>query len=144
MAHSPADVNDEGLEFLTVRHLATLTTLLPDGRPHVVPVGFTVDFPQDGGSALARVITSGTSQKAHNAARDGRVAIGQVDGGRWITVEGTATVSDDPERVAEAVARYAVRYRQPRVNPRRVVVEIRIDRLLGSSAFFGELPEESA
>lgn len=139
MSHSPAEVNDDGLAFLTVRHLATLTTLLPDGRPHVVPVGFT----WDGAHGLARVITSGTSQKAHNAARDPRVAIGQLDGGRWITVEGTATVSDDAERVAEAVTRYAARYRQPRVNPARVVIEVAVDRLLGSAVFFGEHPEET-
>ena len=31
------------LDFLTERHLATLTTLRPDGTPHVVPVGFTYD-----------------------------------------------------------------------------------------------------
>ena len=35
----PADV----LDFLTERHLATLTTLRRDGTPHVVPVGFTYD-----------------------------------------------------------------------------------------------------
>src|SRR5690606_37891896 len=29
--------------FVTERHLATLTTLRPDGTPHVVPVGFTWD-----------------------------------------------------------------------------------------------------
>ena len=31
------------LDFLTERHLATLTTLRRDGSPHVVPVGFTYD-----------------------------------------------------------------------------------------------------
>jgi hypothetical protein len=40
-------------------------------------------------------------------------------------------VSDDPERVAEAVRRYALRYRQPSENPHRVVVEIAVDRVLG-------------
>ncbi len=38
---------------------------------------------------------------------------------------------EDPERVAEAVRRYALRYRQPAENPRRVVVEIAVDRVLG-------------
>ena len=41
------------------------------------------------------------------------------------------TGSDDPERVAEAVRRYALRYRQPSENPQRVVIEIRVDRVLG-------------
>jgi PPOX class probable F420-dependent enzyme len=110
--------------FLTERHLATITTLRPDGTPHVVPVGFTWD------GALARVITSGASRKAAHA--DGaRVALCQVDGARWLTVEGKAIVSSDPERVAEAVRRYAERYRQPRVNPQRVVIEVTVDRMMG-------------
>jgi hypothetical protein len=41
-------------------------------------------------------------------------------------------VREDPESVADAVARYAVRYRQPRENPARVVVEISVDRILGN------------
>ena len=55
----------------------------------------------------------------------------QVDRARWLSLEGVPVVSDDPERVAEAVRRYALRYRQPAENPRRVVVEIAVDRVLG-------------
>lgn len=121
----PADV----LAFLSERHLATLTTIRPDGTPHVVPVGFSWD--SDAG--LARVITSGGSRKAANVATRGRVALCQVDGRRWLTLEGKAVVSDDPERVGEAVRRYAARYRQPRVNPQRVVIEITVDRVMGNA-----------
>jgi PPOX class probable F420-dependent enzyme len=130
VAHSPADLNADALELLTARHLATLTTLRTDGSPHVVPVGFTWDPER----SLARVITSGTSVKARLAARGGRVAICQVDGGRWLTLEGTSSVSADPAAVADAVARYAARYRQPRVNPARVVVEVAVTRVLGSAS----------
>lgn len=135
MSHSPADLNAEGLEFLTVRHLASLTTLRTDGTPHVVPVGFTWEVER----GLARVITSGPSQKARNAERGGRAVLCQLDGGRWLSLEGTPQVSDDPDRVADAVARYALRYRQPRVNPRRVVVEVSVDRILGSATFFSSV-----
>ena len=38
-----------------------------------------------------------------------------------------------PEAVRDAELRYAQRYRTPRVNPRRVVIEVRIERVLGSS-----------
>jgi F420H(2)-dependent biliverdin reductase len=41
-------------------------------------------------------------------------------------------VRDDPASVADAEARYARRYRQPRENPARVVVEISVDRVLGN------------
>jgi hypothetical protein len=57
-----------------------------------------------------------------------------VDGGRWLTLEGAADVTDDPERVAEAVRRYAERYRTPRPNPERVAVEVTVDRVLGRAA----------
>jgi hypothetical protein len=41
-------------------------------------------------------------------------------------------VRRDPESVAEAERRYAERYRNPRPNPERVVLEIAVTRLLGS------------
>ena len=130
MAIDPSDPGPELLAFLTERHLATLTTLRPDGTPHVVPVGFTYDAT----TRTARVITSGTSAKArHLHDGGGRVAVCQVDGRRWVTLEGTAGVRDDAAAVADAVARYAVRYRQPRENPARVVLEISVDRILGGT-----------
>ena len=125
---SPAELNDDVLAFLRERHLSTLTTLRADGSPHVVPVGFTWD-PTAG---VVRVITSGTSQKARNAGRGDRAVVCQVEGRRWLALEGPARVLRDADAVADAVERYAVRYRQPRVNPERVVVEIAVDRVLGN------------
>ncbi len=130
MSHDLTDLGATALEFLTERHLATLTTLRPDGSPHVVPVGMTFD-PATG---TARVITSGSSAKVRHVRAGGRrVALCQVDGRRWLTLEGSAVVRDDPASVAEAVERYARRYRQPRENPARVVVEITVDRILGNA-----------
>jgi hypothetical protein len=40
-------------------------------------------------------------------------------------------VERDAVAVADAVARYARRYRQPRENPQRVVLVIEVERLLG-------------
>jgi PPOX class probable F420-dependent enzyme len=130
VSRAPAELGPETLAFLTERHLATLTTLRRDGTPHVVPVGVTYDA----ATGTARVITSGASAKARHV-REGRfrVAVCQVDGRRWLTLEGTAVVRDDPAAVAEAVERYARRYRQPRENPSRVVVEISVDRILGNA-----------
>lgn len=130
MSRNPADLAPATLEFLTERHLATLTTLRADGTPHVVPVGVTYDP----ATATARVITSGGSAKArHVRAGQARVAVCQVDGARWLTLEGAAVVKDDAASVEDAVERYARRYRQPRVNPARVVIEISVDRVLGNA-----------
>ena len=128
MAINPRELSDEALAFLTDRHLATLTTLRRDGSPHVVPVGFTWDATP----GIARVITSGTSQKARNAGRRGRAVVCQVEGRYWLSLEGPSRVLTDADSVADAVERYAVRYRQPRVNPARVVIEIAVDRVLGN------------
>ncbi|MER6435320.1 MULTISPECIES: pyridoxamine 5'-phosphate oxidase family protein [unclassified Streptomyces] len=128
----PRDPDPAYLAFWRERHLCTLTTLRADGSPHVVPVGVTYD-PQAG---LARVITRGTSAKAKHVTAAGaegaRVAVCQVDGRRWATLEGRATVSADPSRVAEAERRYAERYgRTPSPNPARVVIEISLTSALG-------------
>lgn len=125
------DLNDLGGDvttFLTERHLATLTTLRADGSPHVVPVGFTYEVD----TQLARVITSGESVKARNAGREGAIgALCQVDRARWLTLSGPMHVESDPDAVEDAERRYAGRYRQPRVNPLRVVLVMQVTRLMG-------------
>ena len=128
MSTAPTDLSPEALEFVTARHLATLTTLRPDGSPHVVPVGFTWDAE----ALVVRVITSGPSRKARNAAAGGRAVVCQVDGRHWLSFEGVARVRTEPAVVADAERRYAARYRVPRENPERVVVEIAVDRVLGN------------
>ena len=129
MPLDPADLSPEVLAFLGEYHLASLTTARPDGSPHVVPVGFSYS-PADG---IARVITWAESKKARNVAANpgGRAVVCQVDGGRWLSLEGPATVTDDPARVAAAVAGYAGRYRQPGEREDRVAIEIHVDRILG-------------
>ena len=122
-------LTDDALEFLREYHLATLSTLGRDDRIHAVPVGFTYE---DG---IVRVIGTGGSQKFLNAQRRGRASICSVDRARWISFEGPARVVTDPDAVAHAVALYAARYRQPRVNPERVVLELQVERVLGSAQF---------
>lgn len=128
VATLPRDLSPEALEFMTVRHLATLTTLRADGSPHVVPVGFTWDAER----SLARVITSRTSRKARNAAAGCLAVLCQVEGRHWLSLQGRAHVLDDAESVAEAVQRYAARYREPRPNPDRVVIAIEVTSVLGN------------
>ena len=118
--------------FWAERHLCTLTTLRRDGSPHVVAVGATL---LDG---VCRVISSSSAAHIRHI-RDGgiRVAVCQVDGARWTTIEGTAAVLDNADDVAFAEKLYAARYRPPRPNPARVVIEIGVTKVLGSSAFTG-------
>ena len=125
MALDPTD--PPVLAFTAERHLATLTTLRADGSPHVVAVGFSFDA----AAGVARVITFPAAVKARNAARGGRAAVSQVDGGRWLTMEGPVRLVIDPEGVAAAVAGYAARYGAPRQRPDRVAIEIAVDRVLG-------------
>ncbi|PRC55117.1 PPOX class F420-dependent enzyme, partial [Mycobacterium sp. ITM-2017-0098] len=74
------------------------------------------------------------SQKAVNADERGVAVLSQVDGARWLSLEGKSTVNTDIEAVRDAGLRYAQRYRTPRANPKRVVIEVRVERVLGSSS----------
>jgi PPOX class probable F420-dependent enzyme len=115
-------------EFWAERHLCTVSTIRRDGTLHSVPVGATYD-PATG---TARIITSGTSQKVRNIAHNAHIAICQIDGRRWSTLEGHATIRTDPEAVRDAEERYARRYKQPRPNPERVVIMVTVTRVLGT------------
>ncbi|RFD24147.1 F420-dependent biliverdin reductase [Mycobacterium uberis] len=130
MANTATRLTDDALAFLTERHLAMLTTLRADNSPHVVAVGFTFD-PK---THIARVITTGGSQKAVNADRGGIAVLSQVDGARWLSLEGRACVNSELDAVRDAELRYAQRYRIPQANPQRVVIEVQVKRVLGSSA----------
>lgn len=129
MALDIDQLDDSVMEFLTERHLATLTTLRTDGSPHVVAVGFSYD-PD---AKVARVITWATSQKAINVGRmeasGQHGAVCQVDGGRWLTLEGPVRlVTDD---VQPGVDGYAARYQQPKERDDRAVLEISVTKILG-------------
>jgi F420H(2)-dependent biliverdin reductase len=129
MSFDPRALPPEAQRFLTERHPATLTTLRRDGSPHVTPISFT----WDAAAGLVRIITFAGAQKVQNLASwpTPRAVVCQIEGGRWLTFEGLAHVTDEPTRVAEAVRRYAARYRVPGQRDDRVAVEITVDRVLG-------------
>ena len=124
---SPSDLTSAELRFLTERHLATLTTLRKDNTPHVVAIAFGYDP----GSGLVRIISSDRTRKVRNIESNGIAAICQVDGARWLTMEGTAQVVRDPDLIRLAVEAFEARYRPTRENPDRVAIEIRVGRILG-------------
>lgn len=121
--------------FVTERHLATLTTLRTDGTPHVVPVAFTWNAEQ--GTAIMTTREGSAKVRNIEAAAAGGVpargALCQVDGGRWLTLEGELTVLRDPEVIADAERRYATRYRHLEPSPTRIVLRLAVDRLMGSA-----------
>jgi PPOX class probable F420-dependent enzyme len=125
--NAPADLAADAHAFLAERHLGTLSTTRADGTLHVCAVGFT----WDADTARVRIITRDGSQKVRNVERTGRAAVGQVDGARWLSLEGPARVVRHPAAVAEAVARYTERYQEPRPNAERVAIEISVERVLG-------------
>ncbi|TVL92525.1 pyridoxamine 5'-phosphate oxidase family protein [Streptomyces sp. LX-29] len=132
MAMDPRNPDPDYLAFWRERQLCTLTTLRPNGTPHVVPVGVTYD-PEAG---LARVITRKDSRKVANilatSPEPAPVAVCQWADVRWATLEGLAVVRTEPELIADAVRRYAERYeRTPAPNPDRVLIEITLTRALG-------------
>ena len=107
----PSDPGTLFNAFVAERHLATLTLVRPNGRPHTTPVGFTWFQ----GQAAARVITWSGSAKARMLnAGPLQASICQVDRGRWLTIEGVAEVTGDREVCEEAISAYAVRYRPPK------------------------------
>lgn len=119
---------EEVLAFLAERQLATLSTQRPDGSLHVVPVGFGYDA----ASRTARIITFEGARKARNLeGGGGRAVLCQLDGGRWLTLEGRGRVVSDAEGVARAVEAYAARYDAPGEREGRVAIEIAVERMMG-------------
>ena len=129
MARKITDLTPEEIEFLTERHHGTLTTLRADGSPHVVAIAFVLDH----GDGIVRIISSDESQKVKNVERSRRAAICQVEGRRWLTLEGDARVERDSDHVRRAETAFEARYRPPRPNPSRVAIEVTVDRILGTA-----------
>jgi len=127
MAFDPSALTPEMIEFVERRHLASLTTLRADGSPHVVPVGFSYDPSEQ----RVRIITSPTNQKARNAARGSVGLVCQVDGGRWLTLEGRCELRTDDASVAECARRYEARYGHPPRRPGWASLEFVVTRCFG-------------
>lgn len=125
-----ADLTEDGRRFVSDRHLATLSTIGPTELIHAVAVGFTV---ADG---VVRIITGDGTQKVRNVERDGRATVAQVSGPQWLSIAGRAVIERDPAAVRRAEELYTERYRPPRVNPKRVVIRIEPERVMGSSGLF--------
>jgi len=104
----PEMTKEEYKEFLIQgTKTGKLATVKEDGRPHVVPIWFTLDEDNI-------VFTTGeTSVKAKNMARDPRVSISiddQTPPYSFVTIEGTASFSKDPQQLLYWATRIGGRY----------------------------------
>ena len=86
-------------------HTAKLATVRADGRPHVAPIWFVLDrSPATADAPIGDVVfnTGAATLKGKALARDPRVAL-CIDEERlpfsFVTIEGTATLSEDLEEV---------------------------------------------
>ena len=88
----------------------------------------------EGGRAVeaGKLAEGGRAAEATEMVQAAQVALCQVDGGRWLALEGEARVHSEKSRCAEGVRRYAERYRPPkdRGDDRRVI-EISVQRVSG-------------
>jgi PPOX class probable F420-dependent enzyme len=100
--------DSEWRSFVTAgTRLAHLALTRPDGRPHVTPVCFILD-----GDELAFALSPG-SVKGKNLARDRRIAICVSDEQQpysFVTIEGEARVSAEPDQIRHVAAGIANRY----------------------------------
>ncbi len=127
MARTPDQLTDDERSFLAERHLATLTTLRPDGTPHVVAMAFGYD--EVNGRVL--MITRSGSVKVRNVDATGYAVVSQLAGPRWLSLEGPARVLRDEADVAAAVAAFERRYRPASPRDDRVGIEIVVNRIIG-------------
>jgi PPOX class probable F420-dependent enzyme len=100
---------EEWMAFLTDQpRTAKLATVRADGRPHVAPIWIALD---DDGTVV--FTTHGDSRKGKSIRRDPRVAL-CVDDDRppfsFVTIEGTAEISEDLEEMLRWATRIGGRY----------------------------------
>tara|TARA_B110000014_G_scaffold258549_1_gene244842 strand:- start:7268 stop:7684 length:417 start_codon:yes stop_codon:yes gene_type:complete len=129
---SPQQIAPALIDFVTERHLAILTLVRPDGRPHSTPIGFMWDDE----SKEVKIITWSGSLKTRLLEKGNLVgSVAQVDGGRWVTFEGVCSVRSDSDVCEDAVARYAKRYSPPKDRGAdRRVITMAVSQILASNS----------
>ena len=85
-----------------------------DGRPLVAPVWFVVDGPDDAPELL--FTTGGNTAKGRAVRRDPRLALcvdSEVPPYGYVQIQGTATVSEDPDELVRSAIAIGARYMGP-------------------------------
>jgi PPOX class probable F420-dependent enzyme len=93
--------------FLSEVHFAVAATIRADGRPHQTVMWYAL---QDDGTILLN--TPFDSLKHRHLKRDPRLSICVEDKYRYLTLQGTAVLNEDPEEAGQDYARLGRRYSQ--------------------------------
>ncbi|MCD4534965.1 TIGR03618 family F420-dependent PPOX class oxidoreductase [Nocardioides sp. cx-169] len=126
MANQRAQIvmsHDEVVEFLHQQRSATVATLGPQGRPHLVGMWYAV---HDG---HVWIETKAKSQKVVNLRRDPTMSF-LVEAGhtydqlRGVALEGTGVVVEDPDVVWEVCVNVFERYHAPYTEELKPLVEL--------------------
>jgi PPOX class probable F420-dependent enzyme len=114
-------------QFLNEQRVATLATIGSAGRPHLVAMWYAVI---DG---VMWFETKAKSQKAANLRRDGRVTV-MVEAGhtydalRGVSLEGHATIVEDPDALWAVGVNLWERYTGPYTEEARPLVELMLNK----------------
>lgn len=122
MAYDLAALPERFLDTLSEPHLAVLSVVRADGTPHASVVGFTYDIDDK----VARIISRSFARKAEHIGAGAPVALTTYAGRHWMTLQGDAVVTQDADRVADAVARYEKRYFPAAPADDRIAIEISV------------------
>ena len=125
---------DEARAFLREHHRGILATVRSDGRPQMSAVAVGVD---DEGRAV--ISTREDAYKVRNVRRDPSVSacVTSADLGKWIQIDGSATIVSLPEAMEPLVEYYRNvagehpdwdDYRRAMQEQQRVIVRIDIER----------------
>ncbi|WP_199752502.1 pyridoxamine 5'-phosphate oxidase family protein [Actinoplanes sp. ATCC 53533] len=122
-----AMTSDEATAFLTGQRTATLVTLGPTGHPHAVAMWFAC---LDGTIWFE---TKAKAQKARNLRRDPRATVLVEDGLtydalRGVSLEGHATIVDDPAALWQVGVNIWERYHGPYNDEVRPLVEFMLHK----------------
>ncbi|UBV21763.1 PPOX class F420-dependent oxidoreductase [Mycolicibacterium fortuitum] len=114
--------DDEIAEFIERNRTATMATVLPSGRPHLVAMWYAV---LDGEIWFE---TKAKSQKAVNLRRDPTITVMVEDGDtydtlRGVSIDGTAEIVDDPETILRVGISVWERYTGPYTEEMRPFVD---------------------
>jgi PPOX class probable F420-dependent enzyme len=100
-----SELTPEMGEFLNGVHFAVVATIHSDGFPHQTVMWYTLE--EDGTLLLN---TPFNSLKHRHVKHDNRISVCVEDGYRYLTLQGTVTINEDPQEAGEDYARLGQRY----------------------------------